>query len=113
MERLKACGIDIEKGQENYHEEYISALKQFIYGYDFMRLGQAVNGKRWESAMMACRRMAMAAEKLGLEGFTSHFRSLRQNIAGKRDAEIKNILSLMIRKRIQIQEVLKKMEYES
>jgi len=109
MERLKKCSINTEKGIENYGEEYISSLKRFINGYDFMRLGQAVNGKRWESAMMACRRMSMESEKLGLECFTRQFQGLKQNIARKSDGEVKNILSLMIRKRIQIHEILKEM----
>ena len=110
MDRLKACNIDIQKGLENYGEAYIPALKRFINGYDFMRLGQAVNGKRWESAMMACRRMSMESEKLGLDCYTRQFQGLRQNIARKSEGEVKNILSLMIRKRIQIREVLWKLE---
>ena len=109
MERLKACNINTEKGQENYGEEYLLALKRFINGYDFMRLGQAVNSARWESAMMACRRMAMESEKLGLDCFARQFQGLRQNIARKSEGEVKNILSLMIRKRIRIQEILKQM----
>ena len=107
MDRLKACNIDIQKGQENFGEAYLPALKRFINGYDFMRLGQAVNGKRWESAMMACRRMSMESEKLGLDCYTRQFQGLRQNIARKSEGEVKNILSLMIRKRIQIREVLR------
>ncbi len=106
MDKLRSCGINIMKGQENYGTEYISELKKFINGYDFMRLGQAVNGGRWESAMMACRRMSMTAEKLGLDCFSRQFQGLRQNIARKSEVEVKNILSLMIRKRIQIQNVL-------
>ncbi len=107
MEQLKFCGINLETGTENYGEEYIMELKKFINGFDFMRLGQAVNGKRWESAMMACRRMSETSEKLGLECFSRQFQGLRQNIARKSEGEVKNILSLMIRKRIQIQNVLK------
>lgn len=107
METLKKCNIDIQKGLENYGEEYLSALRRFINGYDFMRLGQTVNSKRWESAMMACRRMSMESDKLGLYCFERHFQGLRQNIARKNDLEVKNILSLMIRKRIQIQNILK------
>jgi len=109
MEQLKKCNINPDKGIAHYGEEYIPALKRFINGYDFMRLGQAVNSKRWESAMMACRRMAVESEKLGLDCFARQFQGLKQNIARKSDAEVKNILSLMIRKRIQIHEILKQM----
>lgn len=110
MERLKGCGVDTDRGIGNYGEEYVTALRRFINGYDFMRLGQAVNGKRWESAMMACRRMSMESDRLGLDCFSRQFQGLRQNIARKSDGEVKNILSLMIRKRIQIQNVLKNLD---
>jgi len=110
MERLKNCNIDIQIGLDNFGDEYICALRRFINGYDFMRLGQAINSKRWESAMMACRRMSIDSEKLGLVCFTRQFNGLRQNIARKSSEEVKNILSLMIRKRIQIQGILKEIE---
>ncbi|MBQ7774312.1 MAG: hypothetical protein IJ379_00165 [Lachnospiraceae bacterium] len=104
LQRLK---INTDKGIESYGEAYEEKLKVFIGGYDFMRLGQAVNGKRWESAAMCARRMSMEADKLGLECFQRQFTGLRQNIARKDTQEVKNILSLVIVKRIQIQDVLK------
>lgn len=99
--------INIAKGEENYGDDYEAWLRQFIQGYDFMRLGQAVNGKRWESAAMCARRMSMEAEKLGLDCFQRQFTGLRQNIARKDMQEVKNLLSLVIVKRIRIQEVLR------
>ena len=99
--------INIAKGEENYGDDYEERLRQFIQGYDFMRLGQAVNGKRWESAAMCARRMSMEAEKLGLDCFQRQFTGLRQNIARKDMQEVKNLLSLVIVKRIRIQEVLR------
>ena len=107
--KLEQLRINIERGQEAYGDAYEQKLKQFIQGYDFMRLGQAVNGKRWESAAMCARRMSMEAEKLGLECFQRQFTGLRQTIARKDTQEVKNLLSLVIVKRIQIQEVLKEL----
>lgn len=107
MERLKACGINIQKGYERYGDEYLTALRAFINGYDFMRLGQAVNKGQWESARMACRRMSMKAEALGLECFGRQFLGLRLSLASKNDREAKNILSVIMPKRIQIQKILK------
>lgn len=104
MQRLK---INTVVGEENFGEQYLAQLRQFISGYDFMRLGQAVQNGRWESAMMNIRRMSMQAQKLGLECFERQFTGLRQNIARKDMQETKNILSLVIVKRIQIQDVLK------
>ncbi len=100
--------INVDKGLENCGEQYEEDLRRFISGYDFMRLGQAVNHMQWESAMMCIRRMSMQAEKLGLDCFARQFTGLRQNIARKDMQETKNILSLVITKRIQIQDVLKR-----
>lgn len=106
--KLAGLKINVDKGEESYGETYEEKLKQFISGYDFMRLGQAVNGKRWESAAMCARRMSMEAEKLGLECFQRQFTGLRQNIARKDVQEVKNILSLVVVKRVQVQDVLKR-----
>lgn len=105
--KLVSLKVNVDKGIENYKEEYEEQLNKFINGYDFMRLGQAVNSGRFESAAMCVRRMSMEAEKLGLECFQRSFTGLRQNIARKDSMEVKNILSLVIVKRIQIQDVLK------
>lgn len=105
--RLVGMKINIEKGIESYGDSYEDELKRFISGYDFMRLGQAVNSGRFETAAMCVRRMTVEAEKLGLDCFKRQFSGLRQNIAAKNSGEVKNILSLIIVKRIQIQDVLK------
>ena len=104
LSRLK---INTQTGVDNFGEQYEEQLKKFVDGYDFMRLGQAVQNGRWESAMMSIRRMTMQAQKLGLDCFDRQFIGLRQNIARKDMPETKNILSLVIVKRIQIQNVLK------
>ena len=106
-DRLIGLKINVDKGIETYAEQYDEELRKFITGYDFMRLGQTVNNMRWESAMMSIRRMSMQAEKLGLDCFHRQFTGLRQNVSRKDVQETKNILSLVIVKRIQIQDVLK------
>lgn len=105
---LKKLKLNVDKGMENHGEEYEAKLRQFILGQDFIRLGQTVNHGRWESAMMSIRRMSQQAESLGLECFQRQFTGLRQTIARKDIPETKNILSLVIVKRIQIQDVLKR-----
>ena len=107
IKRLGQLKINVEKGVESYGPDYINKLQGFINGYDFMRLGQAVNSGRFESAAMCVRRMSMEAEKLGLDCFQRQFTGLRQNIARKDTIEVKNILSLVVVKRIQIQDALK------
>ena len=105
--RLVGLKVNVDKGMEIFGEQYEEELRKFINGYDFMRLGQTVNHMRWESAMMSIRRMSIQAEKLGLDCFQRQFTGLRQNVARKDIQETKNILSLVVIKRIQIQDVLK------
>lgn len=107
--KLTYLKINISKGRETYGEAFEEKLKLFIHSYDFMRLGQAVNGKRWESAAMCARRMSAEAERLGLECFQRQFTGLCQNIARKDVQEVKNLLSLVIVKRVRIQEILKQL----
>ena len=105
--KLAQQKVNVQKGEESYGDAYEEMLRRFLFGYDFMRIGQAVNSKRWESASMCVRRMSMEADKLGLECFHRQMVGLRQNIAGRNEQEVKNILSLIIVKRIQLQDVLK------
>lgn len=105
--KLFSLKVNVDKGIESYGEQYEEQLNKFINGYDFMRLGQAVNSGRFESAAMCARRMSMEAEKLGLECFQRSFTGLRQNIARKDGLEVKNILSLVIVRRIQLQDALR------
>ena len=105
--KLIGLKVNIEKGVEAYGEAYEEKLKQFLGSYDFMRLGQSVNGGRFESAAMCIRRMSMEADKLGLECFQRPFTGLRQNIARKDTQEVTNSRRLVIVKRIQLQDALK------
>lgn len=107
IDKLLRLKINVDKGLDSYGESYAEQLKKFICGYDFMKLGQAINGGRWESAAMCARRMSIEAEKLGLDCFQRQFQGIRQNIARKDSQEVKSILSLVIAKRIQIQDALK------
>ncbi len=105
--QLKQLKVDVEVGEEHYGDAFEEQLKRFLNGYDFMRLGQAVNGKHWESAAMCTRRMSIEAEKLGMVCFNRQLFGIRQSIAGKDAREVKNILSRMIVHRIRIQDVLR------
>lgn len=87
--------------------EYLQKLEQFLAGYDFMRLGQALHGKRRESAMMALARMGKTAKDLGLSDFERWFFHMRRAASlGDFHAAL-NTMALVTQKRIQIREVLK------
>ena len=73
---------------------------QFIKGYDFMRLGQAINRHQWQTAAMTIRRMEQQAQKPGLESFARPFAGLRQAIMCRNEAEAKQILAMVTAKRV-------------
>ena len=85
---------------------------QFIKGYDFMRLGQAVSHHQWQAAAMTIRRMEMQAKKPELAGFARQFAGIRQAIMRKEEREAKQILAQVTAKRVRMLEQIQKEEQE-
>lgn len=105
LQRLKA--VPAQPLKENEAGEYLGKLEEFITGYDFMRLGQALCGKRKESAMMALARMGRTAKDLGLSDFERWFFNMRRAASVGDFHTALDMLALVTRKRIQIREILK------
>lgn len=72
---------------------------EFYKSLDFMRLGQAINRKQWQSAAMLIRRMEQKAKEAGVAEFERSFAGLRQCINRKDEREAKQILALVANKR--------------
>ena len=81
---------------------YTQEQCQFIKSLDFMKLGQSVNHEQWQSAAMLIRRMDSKAKEVGLNGFERQFTGLRQCINRKDKAQAKQVLSIVVNKRVQI-----------
>ena len=87
-------------------------VKQFIKGYDFLRLGQTISHHQWQAAAMTIRRMEMQAKKPELETFARQFAGIRQAIMRKDEREAKQILALVTAKRVRMLEQIMKEERE-
>ena len=85
---------------------------QFIKGYDFMRLGQAISHQQWQAAAMTLRRMEMQAKKPELACFARQFAGIRQAIMRKAGNEAKQILAQVTAKRVRMLEQIRKEEQE-
>ena len=83
---------------------------QFIKGYDFMRLGQAVSHHQWQAAAMTIRRMEMQAKKPELACFARQFAGIRQAIMRKDGNEAKQILAQVTARRVRMLEQIRKEE---
>ncbi len=82
--------------------EYTKEQIDFIKSIDFMKLGQAINHEQWQSAAMIIRRMGLKAEQVGINCFDVQFVGIRQNINRKDKTQAKQVLSLVINKRVQL-----------
>ena len=85
----------------------IEKQKVFIHGLDFMRLGQAINRGQWQSAAMIIQRMDRMAKEAGIKDFERQFTGIRQCINRRNGNEAKQILALVITKRVKMIEQLK------
>ena len=74
----------------------------FLRSYDFMKLGQALNHRNWQIAMLTLQRMQREAKEAGLEIFERQFGNLRQCIISRQDKQTKDILALVTAKRAQL-----------
>ncbi|MDC7286733.1 hypothetical protein NXH76_02865 [Blautia schinkii] len=103
IHKLEEIGINPGDALEQMGEEaYLSQLKSFIGGYEFMRLGQAVSRGQWQTAMMILRRMEQKMNGLGLENMKRQMPQLRKSIMSKNRAQARNALALLVQKRVQL-----------
>lgn len=89
--------------------EYTQQQREYISSLDFMKLGQAINHDQWQAAAMIVRRMDMKAKEVGIDGFERQFTGIRQCINRKDKAQAKQVLSIVVNKRVQI---MKQMQEE-
>lgn len=82
--------------------EYTQQQREYINSLDFMKLGQAINHDQWQAAAMIIRRMDIKAKEVGIDGFERQFTGIRQCINRKEKAQAKQILSIIINKRVQM-----------
>ena len=81
---------------------YTQEQGEFIKSLDFMRLGQAINHEQWQSAAMIVRRMDNKTKELNITGFERQFTGIRQCINRKDKVQAKQILSIVVNKRVQL-----------
>lgn len=73
---------------------------EFYKSLDFMKLGQAINRGQWQAAAMIERRMEKNANNAGIVEMKQQFTGLRQCMNRKNANEAKQILALMVNKRV-------------
>ena len=87
-----------------------SATTVMVVGFvnsGIMKLGQAVNRGQWDSAMMTLRRMDQKVKKLGIKEFEQPMKGLRLALSGRNELQTKQILAMVVAKRVRMREMLR------
>lgn len=87
--------------------EFTQQQCDYINSLDFMKLGQAINHEQWQAAAMIVRRMDMKAKEVEIDGFERQYTGIRQYINRKDKVQAKQVLSIVINKRVQIMKQMK------
>ena len=77
-----------------------SRQDEFYKSLDFMKLGQAINRGQWQTAAMIERRMEKNANEAGIVELKQQFTGIRQCINRKNVNEAKQVLAVLISKRV-------------
>lgn len=99
--------VELEEFIMQNNLDIINKQKAFIHSLDFMRLGQAINRGQWQSAAIIIQRMDRVAKDAGINDFERQFIGIRQCINRRNGNEAKQILALVISKRVKMMEQLK------
>ena len=83
-------------------QEKEEKLKAFLNGRDFMKLGQALNSKNWQIAMMTVRRMEQTVKELEITAMERNLMQIRHAVLSQNTAEGLNGLTLLVAKRVQM-----------
>lgn len=79
--------------------------QKFLKSFDFMRLGQAINNESWQLAAMIIQRMDKESKACGINDFDKYFKSLRISVNRRNKAECKNILSMVVGRRVHLLDI--------
>ncbi len=104
FKRLRALGVEESTDPE--------ALRAFLEGYDFMKLGQAINRGQWNIAMMILQRMDASVQKFGIRCMIQHLKAVRLAVLGRNVKQAKQALAALIGKRVQFIKRMKEWESE-
>ena len=107
LKRLQSLGVRQVLQEEAEVFSYLSAVSAFLESYDFMKLGQAIQRGQWNSVMMTLRRLDVAAKNLKIDSLARQLSGLRLAAAARETAQAKQILALLVAKRVQLLKVMK------
>lgn len=115
QEMLKLLEVDVGViyGEETVPDKrvtcelaYTEAVKSFLAGQDFLRLGRTIQGHQWHMVLSNSARMKNHCEELGITCFDNYLAGIR---AAARRQDMKEALQIMSRitaKRVMVRNLL-------
>ncbi len=91
-QRLRALGVEETTAPEE--------LYSFLEGYDFMKLGRAIDRGQWSSAMMILQRMDAAVQRFGIRSMVQPLKGVRLAVLGRNGQQAKQALAALVGKRV-------------
>ena len=113
---LKLLGADWEVIQQKVEisrkiawsdeAQYAEAVKCFLAGQDFMRLGRCIEGKQWHLVSSNSVRIKNHCSELGITCFDNYLIGIRAAVRSQNVSEALQIMSRITAKRVQIRNLL-------
>lgn len=75
--------------------------KQFLFGTDFLRLGQAINREHWQPASMTLRRIEQTSKELELDMIAGQLPAIRNAILRHNKKAALDALTRLTQRRVQ------------
>ncbi|MBQ4536581.1 MAG: hypothetical protein II994_03055 [Lachnospiraceae bacterium] len=108
LEKLGGAHPDSFAGQE---DEYYEKIRAFLEGQDFLKLGYAIDGRRFELALMHVGKMKKKTEELKISCFDNYLKGIRGSLVKRSRSESLQIMTKITAKRVQLRNILGKGEY--
>lgn len=106
LEELGKMGALAPAGYEGKAGEYLAAVRNFLEGQEFLRLGHCLNGKQWELAMMHISKLKKHVNQLGITCFDKSLMGLREAAAHRNRSDALQIMAQITAKRVKLRNVM-------
>lgn len=87
-------------------DAYLEAVRKFLMGQDFMRMGHCIQGKRWHLVMSNSARLKERCTELGITCFDNYLKAIREAARHQDAGGALQIMSQITAKRVLLRNML-------
>lgn len=105
-ERLKTGKDDTQEHVDFDTDIYVEAVKKFLAGQDFLRLGRTIQGHQWHLVLSNSARLKAHCDELRITCFDSYLSGIRAAARRQDTNEALQLMSRMTARRVQLRNLL-------